>query len=303
MRLASLKWHGKRCLGLVIDERVLLLNEIAALEPERWHLLAGAEDVSPLWTASSRDLIQKIYSGVMTDGVPSGWNDCFLAAADCQWLPPVAHPEKIICIGLNYRDHARESGLDIPKEPVVFSKFQNALTGAAGPVILPANSTQVDYEAELAVLVGRRAKRISEQEAMACVGGYTILHDVSARDWQFRTGQWLAGKTFDTFAPCGPWLVTPELVPDPHVLSIRLSLNGRIMQESNTANLIFGVPALISYLSHLFTLQPGDVISTGTPPGVGFARRPPVFLRDADLVQIEIERVGIMRHTCVAERI
>ena len=136
---------------------------------------------------------------------------------------------------------------------------------------------------------------------MECVGGYTILNDVSARDWQFKSGQWLVGKSFDTFAPCGPWLVTPDEVPDPHSLAVQLTLNGRIMQDSNTSQMIFGIPALISYISHVFTLQPGDILSTGTPPGVGFARRPPVFLQPGDKVQIEIESVGKMTHSCVSE--
>ena len=136
---------------------------------------------------------------------------------------------------------------------------------------------------------------------MACVGGYTVMHDVSARDWQFRTGQWVSGKTFDTFGPIGPYLVTPDEVTDPHALKIQLTLNGRVMQDSSTKNLIFGIPALISYLSHIFTLVPGDVISTGTPPGVGFARKPPVFLKDGDLVEISVESIGIMRHRCLSE--
>jgi 2-keto-4-pentenoate hydratase/2-oxohepta-3-ene-1,7-dioic acid hydratase in catechol pathway len=301
MRLASLLWHGKPSLGLVFAERVLILNEMAQLDSARWQQLAGAKDVSPLWSEPSRSLIVGIHAQVRSDGIPPTWEPFCAGLEDCHWLPPVASPEKIICIGLNYRDHAVESGMQIPKEPVIFSKYNNALVGAAGPVILPSNSTQVDYEAELAAIIGKRAKRVTEKEAVACVGGYTIMHDVSARDWQFRTGQWLSGKSFDAFAPCGPCLVTPEEVPDPHNLGLRLALNGRIMQDSNTSNLIFGIPALISYLSHIFTLQPGDVISTGTPHGVGFARRPPVFLQPGDIVEIEIENIGKMRHACVAE--
>ncbi|HYK90641.1 MAG TPA: fumarylacetoacetate hydrolase family protein [Acidobacteriota bacterium] len=301
MRLASLSLKNRTCLGLVLNERVLILNELAKLDPANWEAFAHFKDVSPLWAESTRNVIAGIHARILADGVPPDWEPFCVRPDQCNWLPPVTLPEKIICIGLNYSDHAAESGLALPKEPVIFSKFQNALMGASGPVIIPANSTQVDYEAELAVIIGRKSKRVSIQDAMTCVGGYTILNDVSARDWQFRTGQWLSGKSFDTFAPCGPWLVTPDEVQDPHALGIRLSLNGRTMQDSNTRNLIFGVPTLISYISHLLTLRPGDIISTGTPAGVGFARRPPVFLRPGDVVEIEIDKLGKMRHACIAE--
>jgi 2-keto-4-pentenoate hydratase/2-oxohepta-3-ene-1,7-dioic acid hydratase in catechol pathway len=254
-----------------------------------------------LWKPRSLARLEKIHTEISTRGVPAGWEPYCQDIESCQWLPPVHKPEKIICIGLNYRDHAAESGMELPKEPVFFNKYNNALVGATGPVILPSNSIQVDYEAELAVVIGRTAKRVSPENAMACVGGYTVMHDVSARDWQFRTGQWVSGKTFDTFGPIGPYLVTPDEVTDPHALKIQLTLNGRVMQDSSTKNLIFGIPALISYLSHIFTLVPGDVISTGTPPGVGFARKPPVFLKDGDLVEISVESIGIMRHRCLSE--
>ncbi len=301
MRLASLIWQGKTNLGLLIGEKVLILNELAKLDPARWQALAEVRDVFPLWMEESHSLLADIHAKVSSTGIPLSWESHCASFEECCWLPPVARPEKIICIGLNYSDHAAESGMPVPKEPVIFGKYQNALVGASGPVLLPSNSTQVDYEAELAVIIGRRAKRVPEREAMDYVGGYTIMNDVSARDWQFRTGQWLSGKSFDTFAPCGPWVTTPDEVPDPHTLGIRLTLNGRVMQNSSTSNLIFGIPALISYLSHILTLQPGDIVSTGTPPGVGFARRPPVFLQPGDVVEIEIEKLGKMRHTCVAE--
>jgi 2-keto-4-pentenoate hydratase/2-oxohepta-3-ene-1,7-dioic acid hydratase in catechol pathway len=232
--------------------------------------------------------------------MPPGWEE--FCEAGCPWLPPVARPEKIVCIGLNYKDHAAESNMELPREPVFFNKYNNALVGASGPVVLPCNSHQVDFEAELAVVIGRSAKRIPAEEAAACVAGYTIMHDVSARDWQFRTGQWVSGKTFDTFGPCGPYLVTPDEIPDAHNLGISLTLNGKVMQQSNTCNLIFRVPVLISYLSEIFTLQPGDIISTGTPSGIGFARRPQVFLKDGDVVEITIGGIGTLRHNCVAER-
>jgi len=302
MRLGSILREGQRRLGLVCDEKVLILNEVARRTPSRYGALAAARDVDPLWTAATRRLIYEIHETVHIQGMPPDWLDCCEAAASVVWQPPVAAPEKIICIGLNYRDHAAESKMELPKEPIFFNKFNSALAPASGPVVLPLNSKQVDYEAELAVVLGKEAKRVSEYEARECIGGYTVMNDVSARDWQFRTGQWVHGKTFDTFAPCGPYLVTPEDVPDPHNLGIRLTLNGQVMQESNTRHLVFGVPVLISFLSQIFTLKPGDIISTGTPPGVGFARRPPVFLQDGDVIEVLVEQVGTMRHRCVAER-
>lgn len=214
--------------------------------------------------------------------------------AKLQVLAPVLNPAKIVCIGLNYIDHARESGAAVPEEPVIFTKFATSITGPGAPIILPPVTNQVDYEAELAVVVGRKGKNIPEEEAMAYVAGYTVFNDVSARDLQFRDGQWTKGKALDTFAPMGPYLVTADEVGDPHRLAIKLWLNDRLMQDSSTEKLIFKIPVLISFLSRLFTLEPGDIIATGTPPGVGFARKPPVFLKPGDTVRITIEKVGTL---------
>ena len=215
-------------------------------------------------------------------------------------LAPVPRPGKLIAIGLNYRDHAAESKMAIPERPVVFSKFATSVIAPNDAVVLPASSAQVDYEAELAVVIGRRAKSVARERAMDYVLGYTNINDVSARDFQFADGQWQRGKSCDTFAPMGEAIVTTDEVPDPHRLSIRLRLNGRTMQDSNTKQLIFGVPELIAFLSETITLEPGDVIATGTPPGVGFARTPPVFLRDGDVMEVEIERLGALRSPVVA---
>jgi 2-keto-4-pentenoate hydratase/2-oxohepta-3-ene-1,7-dioic acid hydratase in catechol pathway len=291
--------NGLPSLGLVVGERILIAAEAAALS-SRYSKLRRADDVTALWDPELSGLVTEM-AGETQDGIPSAWQSCCLQRSDAEWLPPVCSPEKIICIGLNYKEHAAESQMRLPREPVFFNKYNNSLTGASGPVILPCNSSQVDFEAELAVVIGATAKRVSERDAWNCVGGYTIMHDVSARDWQFRTGQWVAGKSFDSFAPCGPWVVTPDEITDPHQLDIRLRLNGTVMQDSNTRHLIFQVPVLISYLSHIFTLKPGDIVSTGTPSGIGFARQPQVFLKPGDLIEIEIAQVGIMRHTCVAE--
>ncbi|HHV62795.1 MAG TPA: fumarylacetoacetate hydrolase family protein [Firmicutes bacterium] len=209
-------------------------------------------------------------------------------------LAPVARPGKIICIGLNYRDHAAEIGADLPGEPVLFSKFANAVIGPGEPIIIPPVTKQVDYEAELAVVIGKRGRDIPADRAMDHIAGYTAFNDVSARDLQFRDGQWIKGKTLDTFAPMGPYLITSDEVPDPENLAIRLHLNGVVMQDSSTSQLIFGVRQLIAYLSSLMTLEPGDIIATGTPSGVGFKRKPPVFLEDGDVVTVEIERVGTL---------
>jgi 2-keto-4-pentenoate hydratase/2-oxohepta-3-ene-1,7-dioic acid hydratase in catechol pathway len=209
-------------------------------------------------------------------------------------LAPVLNPAKIICIGLNYLDHALESGAPVPEEPVIFTKFATAIIGPEAPIILPPVTKEVDYEAELAVVIGKKGKNVPEKEAMEYVAGYTVFNDVSARDLQFRDGQWTKGKTLDTFAPMGPYLVTADEVGDPHRLAIKLWLNDRLMQDSSTEKLIFKIPVLISFLSQLFTLEPGDIIATGTPPGVGFARKPPVYLKPGDTVRITIEKIGTL---------
>jgi 2-keto-4-pentenoate hydratase/2-oxohepta-3-ene-1,7-dioic acid hydratase in catechol pathway len=210
---------------------------------------------------------------------------------------PVSAPGKILAIGLNYADHAREGGLEPPAAPITFVKTLNSLIGPDAPIrYSTSDSTQVDYEAELAVVIGRTARRVSEAEALDAVFGYTACNDVSARDAQFGDGQWVRGKSFDTFCPLGPWIVTADEIPDPQALGISCRVNGTTLQDSTTAEMIFGVAELISYLSRVMTLEPGDVIATGTPVGVGFARTPPVYLLDGDVVEVEIERIGVLRN-------
>ncbi len=225
--------------------------------------------------------------------------------ANVRLLAPVPDARKIVCIGLNYRDHAAESGVPVPTEPILFSKYPTALLGHGAPIVLPRVSQEVDYEAELVAVIGRKGRHIPRQRAFEYVGGYAVGHDVSARDWQLNKPgkQWMAGKTFDTFAPVGPELVTPDEVGDPHNLGIRLRLNGQTMQDSNTSQLVFGVDELIAYLSQVFTLEPGDLIFTGTPPGVGMARKPPVWLKPGDTVEVEIDRLGTLKNTVVAENV
>ncbi|MBM3774388.1 MAG: fumarylacetoacetate hydrolase family protein [Acidobacteria bacterium] len=216
-------------------------------------------------------------------------------------LAPIPRPPKIICIGLNYRDHAIESKMEIPSVPTVFSKYATAVIGPGDNIVLPRNSVKPDYEAEFAVVIGRGGRHIAAGSWKEHVFGYTILNDVSARDYQMATSQWMIGKTFDTFAPIGPWVVSAEDIPDPHALDISLAINGQVLQKSNTRELIFRVPDLIAHLSGVFTLEPGDVISTGTPSGVGFSHKPPRWLRPGDDVAVRVEGIGELRNRCVAE--
>jgi len=207
---------------------------------------------------------------------------------------PVPRPGKILCIGLNYKDHAAESNSPLPERPLVFSKFPTCVLAPGGTIRIPLGSTQLDYEAELGVVIGRRAFRVAAADAYEHVLGYVNFNDVSARDFQFKDGQWQRGKSCDTLAPFGEYVATTDEIPDPQRLRIRLRLNGQTMQDSSTDQLIFGVPALIESLSAHFTLEPGDVIATGTPPGVGFARKPPVWLQAGDRVEVEIEGLGVL---------
>jgi 2-keto-4-pentenoate hydratase/2-oxohepta-3-ene-1,7-dioic acid hydratase in catechol pathway len=221
-----------------------------------------------------------------------------VSLADARFAPVIPDAGKILCIGLNYRDHAIEGGKAIPTEPVLFAKFANTLIAHGDAIRLPRVSQKVDYEAELVVVVGRRGRDISEADAMSHVAGYTCGHDVSARDWQFRGAekQWTIGKTFDTFAPTGPELVTADELTDPHGLQVRLRLNGETMQNSNTREFIFRIPQLIAYLTQIVTIEPGDIIFTGTPPGVGAARQPPVWLKPGDVCEVEIDGIGVLRN-------
>ena len=215
---------------------------------------------------------------------------------------PIPRPPKILCVGLNYRDHAIESKMEIPAVPTIFAKYANAVIGPGDPIVLSAATQKPDYEAEFAVVIGKRAKRVRADEWRDCVFGYTIVNDVSARDVQLATTQWTVGKSFDTFAPIGPHIVTADEIPDPHALDIRLSIGGEILQHSNTRELIFRIPALIEYLSRMMTLEPGDIISTGTPAGVGLGRTPQRWLRAGEEVVIDIEKIGTLRNPVIAEQ-
>ena len=215
---------------------------------------------------------------------------------------PIDRPGKIVCVGLNYRDHAEEQGTEMPGAPLLFAKWPNALIGPGEPIVIPRVSKQVDYEAELGVVIGERVRGVSKENALESVRGYICLNDVSARDLQFSDGQWTRGKSADTFCPVGPRLVPTAEVPDPQALGIRCVLNGEVMQDSTTANMIFTVAEIIAYASATMTLEPGDLIATGTPAGVGVFRDPPVLLKEGDEVTIEIDGLGSLTNPVQAER-
>ena len=222
---------------------------------------------------------------------------------EIELLAPVPRPGKVVAIGRNYRDHIEEEGADRPPAPLVFSKWPSSVIGPGAEIRWdPELTAQVDYEAELAVVIGRTARRVSEAEALDHVLGYTCLNDVSARDLQFGDGQWARGKSLDTFCPMGPALVTTDEIPDPQNLAISCSVGDHVVQSANTGQMYFGIAAIIAYCSQSFSLEPGDVIATGTPGGVGIFRDPPLLLTDGDVVSVEIERIGRLRNVCRFER-
>ncbi len=242
----------------------------------------------------ARDKAQEVLSPLHDSG--------FIPLKDVHLKAPVLLPGKIICVGINYRDHSTELQIPAAPYPTFFSKYNNCIIGPNEPIVIPRVATQVDWEGELGVVIGKRGKYIPEEKALDYVGGYAIFNDVSERDFQFRTSQWMIGKTFDTFGPMGPALVTAEEIRDPANLGIRTWVNGELMQNSNTKYLIFNIPQLISYLSQVMTLDPGDLISTGTPAGVAMHRDPKRFLKPGDVVRIEIESIGYLENPVIAER-
>ncbi len=281
MKIASVKLHGER--RLAVERR----QQWFVLEPDSARPFRGISDwLEQAVSVSEVELISLSEQG--------RWVPVTLSERDL--LPPVIRPGKVICIGKNYEDHAREMASEPPDLPIVFSKFASAIVGPGEPISLPEISDSVDFEAELVVVIGRPGRDICREEALAHVLGYTVGNDISARDWQKGRpgGQWLLGKTFDTFAPLGPWLVTPDELGDPHDLEIVCELNGERMQQARTSQLIFPIDYLISHLSQFFSLQAGDVIYTGTPAGVGAGRKPPLFLQRGDQLRVEIEKIGAL---------
>jgi 2-keto-4-pentenoate hydratase/2-oxohepta-3-ene-1,7-dioic acid hydratase in catechol pathway len=271
MRIVTYRSDRGERAGLLLDDGIA----------DAWDALGGDG-------SSVRDLLTTDRLGDL-DGVASNPD---LAVEEAELLPPIPDPDKIICIGLNYKDHAAEAGIDPPDTPTFFAKFRNALAPGGASVPLPAASTKVDFEAEVAFVVGRRCSAVDESEAAGCIAGYMLLNDLSARDLQFATPQWIPGKVFDGSAPCGPALVTPDEALADGPISFSLTLNGELMQEAATDDLIFGVPQLAAHLSRLMTLEPGDIVSTGTPAGVGSTRDPRVWLKPGDELAISSPTLG-----------
>jgi 2-keto-4-pentenoate hydratase/2-oxohepta-3-ene-1,7-dioic acid hydratase in catechol pathway len=293
VRLVSYEIDGQLDCGALVGDRVLPVSRIVRdaglaeqfaggnvsvkgileLGPERWPALARA--------ATAIDPAEGHALGAV------------------RLLPPVPDPDKILCVGLNYRDHAEETGMAEPPAPIVFAKFRNSLTGPADPIVLPGVSEAVDYEAELAVVIGRRCRNVTAEDALDFVAGVMAFNDVSARDLQMETSQWTIGKAIDTFAPCGPSLVFMDEIGDIQALKVGARVNDVTVQAGTTASMIFSAAEIIAYISRTMTLEPGDIIATGTPAGVGYTRTPPILLNRGDLVEVEIEDVGLLANRVV----
>ncbi|MDQ3250304.1 MAG: fumarylacetoacetate hydrolase family protein [Chloroflexota bacterium] len=289
MKLVTFQSHdGSAQLGAVVGDQVINLAEASGgkLPSDLRTFLTQGE--------SALNLAQSLIGG----------NAATVALADVKLMAPIPNPSKVVAIGLNYMDHIRETNSKVPSIPIMFTKYTTSIIGQGDEIRWdPAETSKVDWEVELAVVIGRRAYRVAEADAFDYVAGYTICNDVSARDLQTEKGdQWIRGKSLDTFCPLGPYLVTKDEIADPHNLAIRCLVNGEIMQDSNTSQLLFKIPHLIAYLSRAFTLLPGDVIITGTPPGVGSGRKPPLFLKHGDVVTVEADGLGQLTNTCVEEK-
>jgi acylpyruvate hydrolase len=277
MRLVTYRSDGEACAGAQTEDGVLDAAEVLGSEP-----------------TGVRELIAE---GRVTDLAKGLSGTGAKPVSGAELLPPLPDPDKIVCIGLNYRSHAAEAGIDPPDHPTFFAKFRNALAPPGATVPLPAASEKVDYEAEIAFVVGRRCKEVGADEALDAVAGYMLLNDLSARDLQFATPQWMPGKVFDGSAPCGPAIVTPDEAGPADAISFSLDLNGERMQEASTSDLIFSIPELVARLSHWMTLEPGDIVSTGTPSGVGSVREPRVWLKRGDEIVISSPTLGELRTT------
>jgi len=284
MRLGTFTHSGTRRIGVLTDDGIVDLAEADPRLPrDMTALLAGGSDALAMARAAAARRGPR------------------LAIADVTLDAPVPRPPKFLAIGLNYADHVKESGLEAPPFPVFFNKQSTCVTGPYAPIHLPRVSPLLDYEGELAFVIGRRCRHVPRDRAAQVIAGYLVCNDVSVRDWQLRTPTMTMGKSFDTHGPLGPWLVTPDEIGDPHALELRTWVNGELRQHSNTRELIYDCFAQVEHLSTAFTLEPGDVITTGTPSGVGGARQPPAFLRAGDVVRIEIERIGAIENRVIEE--
>ncbi len=300
MKLVSYRSQGETRLGAVHAGKIIDLAGAAQ------RFAAGANrNIPPAIYGSMADLLCSDRGTLELANEIVAWAqenapDTVLDLETAEIDIPLSNPGKIICVGLNYADHCRETNTPIPESPVLFTKFTSSLLPHGGKITwLPEMTQKVDYEAELALIISKKATNVTEEEAMAYVGGYTIVNDVSARDVQFSDGQWIRGKSFDTFCPVGPFVVTADALPDPHALDIQCRVNGVTLQDSNTGEMIFKIPYLISYISRSSTLMPGDIISTGTPHGVGIGHSPQVLLKPGDTVEVEVEEIGILINTVI----
>ncbi|MCL7749368.1 fumarylacetoacetate hydrolase family protein [Halalkalibacter alkaliphilus] len=295
MRFVTYEADGNKLFGVKLEDTVFDLYELS----KEFH-----NGVAPDFLKDMKSFIQagtdafhyvtELVTKLEEDG---NMNARFLRKIeDIKLLPPIENPGKVVCVGNNYMDHCREQNVDPPKQPLIFSKWPTCIIATGEEIELPEESKQVDFEAELAVVIGKGGKHISEEEAEDYIFGYTIMNDVSARDVQFGDGQWVRGKSFDTFAPLGPVLVSKDEIANPQELHIKLDVNGQVLQDSNTKHMIFSIPYIISYLSKGFTFEPGDIIATGTPHGVGVFRNPQVFLKGGDVCTIEIDQIGTLQN-------
>ena len=288
MKLITMETDDGPRAGLVAGQSALPLQAEDRAVP-------GSLPLNREWRRRARALNQELQRS------PDVFSDRLVSLDDADLLPPVPRPGKVVCLGLNYRDHADESGMDVPEEPVVFGKAACSVTGPGSPIVVPDASDKIDYEVEMAMVIGRKGRNLSPELAPQHISGYTVLNDVSARDYQHEKpgGQWFLAKSFDTFCPLGPWLVTPDEVGDPHDLDISTTVNGETLQSSSTSRMIFGVGEILAYISRVFTLEPGDVVATGTPAGVGFGRTPPRFLEPGDTVRCTVENIGTLENPVV----
>ena len=306
MKLAQFTPLGsdEQSLGVLIDDRVVAVSALALA------VIRPAKQI-PAWLLEAPGMLDVIERGdrglaeiaALLKRAPSSVfeiDDRFAVPVDSVSFLPAVYPGKIVAIGRNYIDHAIEGGSEPPAAPLIFNKLPNSLSAHNAPIVLHKISSQIDYEAELAVVIGRRATRVSESEALDYIFGYTLINDVSARDLQFGDGQWVRGKSLDGFAPLGPFITTREEIPDVQALNIEGRLNGEVMQSSNTSKMIFKVANLVSYISQGITLEPGDVIATGTPDGVGIFRKPPVLMKEGDVYEVTIDGLGTLRNPVVA---
>ncbi len=289
----STNGHAPR-LGILEGDRIVDVQQSLAASLARRGVVRAQEIAEALVPQSTRRFLESGVAGA--DAVAAITERVTVPRGSARLHAPIHDPGKFICIGLNYKDHAEEAGMPIPKEPPIFPKWNNTVLDPGEPILRPRGSTQLDWEVELGVVIGRRARFVPREQALDHVWGYVNINDVSARDFQFITSQWSAGKIADTFAPIGPWIADRSEITDPHVLDLKLWVNGAQMQHGNTSKFIFDVRYVVSYLSGLMTLEPGDLIATGTPPGVGFGKKPPVFLQPGDVCRLEITGLGVLEN-------